>query len=188
MLHLITGKKSACFQLQVTILSPILVIFKIFRVSGCRWARKSCFPCGRSGCMFGLAMKIPSPALPRGLAILLALGAAACSKSATDQPVARAETFTVPGMHCASCVSKMRVKLRAVPGVAASRFDIAATQVTVELSDPSVTRQALAAALTAAGFPPAVPGAAPPAGPGDATAAPASPAPSVSPPAVDPGS
>ena len=105
-------------------------------------------------------------------AVLGVLTLAGCSRA-----VVRTEKFHVPDMHCADCVAKIRVQARAIPGVAACHFNLEEHTVVMDLSDNTVTREKLAAALTEAGFTPD--GAAKPEGaaPPPSGAAPSSPAP-----------
>ncbi|MGW5920504.1 heavy-metal-associated domain-containing protein [Nocardia fluminea] len=59
-------------------------------------------------------------------------------------------TVTVTGMTCGCCVSKVRDKVGALPGVTGVDVDLAAGAVTIDGTEPE--RTALADAVAAAGF------------------------------------
>jgi copper chaperone len=61
-------------------------------------------------------------------------------------------TFTVSGMHCASCGMLIDETLEDLPGVRSSTTSIRAGRTTVEV-DAAVSAAELAAAITAAGYP-----------------------------------
>lgn len=59
--------------------------------------------------------------------------------------------FAVPGVHCASCISKLERGLADVPGIAASRVNFTARQVTIDHL-PELNVPALKAAIEGIGF------------------------------------
>ena len=59
----------------------------------------------------------------------------------------------VVGMDCRSCEQLLLKHISAIPGVTASSADAAAGQLTI-LADPTVSVEALASAIVAAGFTP----------------------------------
>lgn len=60
-------------------------------------------------------------------------------------------TLPVTGMHCASCTGRAERALVAVPGVAAARANLALNRIELDLTDPAVTPDAIAA-LRGVGF------------------------------------
>jgi P-type Cu+ transporter len=66
-------------------------------------------------------------------------------------------TFKVPGITCQGCASSIKEAVSAVPGVSAVEVDVPSKTVRVA-HDGSASRQAIAAALAGAGYPPEEPG------------------------------
>ncbi|MCC7494781.1 MAG: cation transporter [Fimbriimonadaceae bacterium] len=73
-----------------------------------------------------------------------------CEYTAVEES-ATMQQLSVPDMMCGSCAAKIETALTAVAGVQSVRCDVPAKQVTVEGSAP---REALLAAVAAAGFKP----------------------------------
>src|SRR5437899_12137934 len=65
-------------------------------------------------------------------------------------------TFSTPGIACEDCAGAIKRALGAVPGVAAVSVDVAAKTVRVT-HDDGARREAVAAALAKAGYPPGEP-------------------------------
>ena len=61
--------------------------------------------------------------------------------------------FTIEGMTCASCVSRVEKAIRAVPGVASASVNLATERARIELSGPTDVRQ-IAEAVHKAGYTP----------------------------------
>lgn len=93
-----------------------------------------------------------------GLAVIAALGLAACDRSESTAGTsgggkADMETkLSVPEMHCSSCVGTIRGGLREVPGVEGSAFDLSAREVTIRWDSKKTDLPSIEAALTKAGF------------------------------------
>ncbi len=62
-------------------------------------------------------------------------------------------TLTVKGMSCGGCVRHVETALKKVPGVGTVAVDLAAGKATVEFDGAKTTPEALAKAVTAAGYP-----------------------------------
>ena len=62
--------------------------------------------------------------------------------------------LAVEGMHCQACVRRVRAALAALPGVVVDEVEIGRVRGAVDGVEP----HAVAAALTAAGYPAAAPG------------------------------
>lgn len=62
--------------------------------------------------------------------------------------------FSIEGMTCASCVSRVEKAIRAVPGVASASVNLATERARIELSGPTDIRQ-IAEAVRKAGYTPA---------------------------------
>ena len=62
-------------------------------------------------------------------------------------------TFTIPGMHCGSCIARIETALRDVDGTTQASANLATSQAHVEFSAPANTAR-LRAALVKAGYPP----------------------------------
>ena len=59
--------------------------------------------------------------------------------------------FSVPGLHCAGCISKLERGLADAPGIAAARVNFTSRQVSVEHA-PEIELPELQAAIARAGF------------------------------------
>ena len=62
-------------------------------------------------------------------------------------------TLAVPTVHCRSCQLNITETLEELPGVATSRVDLDAKQVTVEFDPATVDTAAITAAVEDAGYP-----------------------------------
>ncbi|MFO0514389.1 MAG: cation transporter, partial [Rhodobacterales bacterium] len=78
-------------------------------------------------------------------------GAGPASTSAPAGP-ARILRIGVEGMTCASCTARVERVLKAQPGVISASVNLAARRAQIVVTGRSVTAQALAAAVTAAGY------------------------------------
>ncbi len=58
----------------------------------------------------------------------------------------------IGGMHCASCVGRVEAALRAVPGVENAEVNLATEKAIVSFAESDVSEEALASAVSAAGF------------------------------------
>ena len=73
--------------------------------------------------------------------------------SAAGYPAAEAEVrLEVEGMTCASCVGRVELALKAVPGVTATEVNLATGSARVRFTSGTTTPEALAAAAAAAGY------------------------------------
>ena len=73
--------------------------------------------------------------------------------SAAGYPAAEAEArLEVEGMTCASCVGRVELALKAVPGVTATEVNLATGSARVRFTSGTTTPEALAAAAAAAGY------------------------------------
>lgn len=63
------------------------------------------------------------------------------------------KTFTVTGMACKHCASKVCTKAASLNGVKKASVDLTAGTLTVEFDDTVVGAEKIAEAVTAAGFP-----------------------------------
>ena len=74
---------------------------------------------------------------------------------AAENPTATTQewVFSVPSIHCSSCVGTIRGALRDVSGVESSQFDLEHKRVTVKTRGPAVERAAIEKAISDAGFP-----------------------------------
>lgn len=61
-------------------------------------------------------------------------------------------TLKVQGMTCNHCVMRVQKALKAMPGVQDARIDLQKAEAVVTYDDAKVTREALAAAVTEAGY------------------------------------
>jgi Cd2+/Zn2+-exporting ATPase len=91
------------------------------------------------------------------LGIFVAVLMALPSCQPGDAASSHQETFTVPDMTCMSCAATMRGAMREVDGVVTCSFDIKGKTITIEVEENGPDREALAAVLTKAGYPPAPP-------------------------------
>lgn len=62
-------------------------------------------------------------------------------------------TFTVTGMHCASCGLLIDETLEDLPGVTRSQTSVRAGRTVVDLDESLCTPQQVATAIVAAGYP-----------------------------------
>ncbi len=69
----------------------------------------------------------------------------------TQEPV-EAATLEVRGMHCASCVSNVERAIREVPGVREAAVNLATEQAAITFDPGTTSAEALAAAITEAGY------------------------------------
>ena len=60
--------------------------------------------------------------------------------------------LSVQGMHCGSCVARVKAALEKVPGVASAAVDLADERARVVLEKPDVPPSALTAAVEGAGY------------------------------------
>lgn len=63
------------------------------------------------------------------------------------------ETFGVPDVSCAHCVSAIEGALRPLDGVTEARVDLEAKAVTVAWNDESVDRESIVGAIEDSGYP-----------------------------------
>lgn len=63
------------------------------------------------------------------------------------------EILSVKGMSCGGCVRHVEMALKKVAGVSSVAVDLAAGKATVEFDPAQTTRNALAKAVTTAGYP-----------------------------------
>lgn len=73
--------------------------------------------------------------------------------SATTSETPAEAGFSVNGMHCASCVSHVEKALKSVPGVDTFDINLSRGRASVRFDPARTTPDALAAALTGAGYP-----------------------------------
>lgn len=66
-------------------------------------------------------------------------------------PQATESLFAVPGIHCASCLSKIETGLPRVPGIQSARVNMAAKRVAIR-HDPALSPPDIKAAIVALGF------------------------------------
>lgn len=64
------------------------------------------------------------------------------------------EKFDVPAMSCASCVASIDRTLKKLPGVTDSRINLIDKRLEVDFDDSATSGEAIAQALTTAGYPP----------------------------------
>ena len=66
--------------------------------------------------------------------------------------MSRTVTFSVTGLHCASCVGRAEAALAAVPGVTSAQVNLASETAHMQVADADAI-QAAHAALETAGYP-----------------------------------
>ena len=74
------------------------------------------------------------------------------SREGANEHNAATVSFSIEGMHCASCVARVEKSLKALPGVKDARVNLATERATVEATTPAPSFEALARAVEQAGY------------------------------------